>query len=529
MKPKKVSLTRVIYIVGGILLGFMLLLAAGLGQAAPMNTFTVNTTSDTDDGACDETHCSLREAVNAANALSGDDTIAFSLPPSSTIVLVSGQLPVISDALTIDGSSAVNLVIEGADCPVYGRIFAIGNGTAVTINYLTLTKGFTIFYNEPGGAIYNNGGTLTVLRSTFVANFSSLDEGGAIYSEGGMLNISSSKFISNGALYRGGAIASTGTMIIDYSTFEDNRSRGGGGIWNGGNTTISNSEFNNNEVHATYGSFPVANGGAIYNSGTMMISYSAFDSNLATVPSGFGAARGGAIDNSGILTLANSTLSGNSAFVGQFSAISKSSNNGASDVIGGGIANGSSGDVTIINSTISGNSAVIEDFGTATGGGVANFYTDSIMSINNSTISENSAVSIGTGSIGVGGLENNGVLQLSNTIIANSIGSGDCQNNNTINPNVNNLIEDGSCGAAVNGDPLLGSLLYNGGLTPTHALLPGSPAIDNGDNASCEPKDQRSVPRPIDGDGNGTAVCDIGSVEVGEYFTLMPVILKASG
>jgi len=56
----------------------------------------------------------------------------------------------------------------------------------------------------------------------------------------------------------------------------------------------------------------------------------------------------------------------------------------------------------------------------------------------------------------------------------------------------------------------------NGGPTETHALLPGSPAIDAGDNTACPATDQRGWARPADGDGDGTAVCDIGAVETQE-------------
>jgi hypothetical protein len=62
-------------------------------------------------------------------------------------------------------------------------------------------------------------------------------------------------------------------------------------------------------------------------------------------------------------------------------------------------------------------------------------------------------------------------------------------------------------------DPLLGPLADNGGPTLTHALLPGSPAIDGGDATSCLSTDQRFLDRPVDGDGDGMAVCDIGAFE----------------
>ncbi len=87
-----------------------------------------------------------------------------------------------------------------------------------------------------------------------------------------------------------------------------------------------------------------------------------------------------------------------------------------------------------------------------------------------------------------------------------------------------NLSDDDTCAAFFtatgdrnNTDPELGPLANNGGPTRTHALLPGSPAIDAIDG-SCPPpsSDQRGVARPQDGDGSSSRRCDIGAFEVEE-------------
>src|SRR5262249_17849692 len=88
-----------------------------------------------------------------------------------------------------------------------------------------------------------------------------------------------------------------------------------------------------------------------------------------------------------------------------------------------------------------------------------------------------------------------------------------------------NLIGDptGSSGFGASGDqvgtpqtrldPKLGPLQNNGGPTRTHALLPGSPAIDRGDNGGVLATDQRGAARIKDGDGNGSKVVDVGAFE----------------
>jgi CSLREA domain-containing protein len=82
----------------------MLLFGAADSHAA---TFTVNTTDDVSDGTCDVTHCSLREAIVAANALGGIDTIAFDIAPASVVhtIVLASPLPAIEGRVILDGYS----------------------------------------------------------------------------------------------------------------------------------------------------------------------------------------------------------------------------------------------------------------------------------------------------------------------------------------------------------------------------------------------------------------------------------------
>src|SRR6266511_1334674 len=83
----------------------------------------------------------------------------------------------------------------------------------------------------------------------------------------------------------------------------------------------------------------------------------------------------------------------------------------------------------------------------------------------------------------------------------------------------NRLDSGNTCGLVfvgdlVNTDPLLGPVQNNGGPTDTHALAVGGPAVDAGGNAGCPATDQRGAARPFDGNGDGTATCDIGAFEL---------------
>src|SRR5262249_39043057 len=101
-------------------------------------------------------------------------------------------------------------------------------------------------------------------------------------------------------------------------------------------------------------------------------------------------------------------------------------------------------------------------------------------------------------------------------LLANATSGGDCGFDNASAPNNSggNLVEDGTCGFPVGGNPNLGPLQNNGGSTLTYALQSPSPAIDTGVDAGCPATDQRGVTRP-----QGSH-CDIGAVE----FTPAPTV-----
>src|ERR1700755_2340026 len=90
----------------GVGISFLLArLLFGAVDSHAQTTFTVNTTDDGTDGVCDVTHCSLREAISAANALGGADTIAFDIAPIGNVhtIVLSSPLPMIEGRVTLDG------------------------------------------------------------------------------------------------------------------------------------------------------------------------------------------------------------------------------------------------------------------------------------------------------------------------------------------------------------------------------------------------------------------------------------------
>jgi len=510
-------------------------IVAHISNAAVIN---VTTTKDNKPG-------SLRAAISEANTNGEDNTIYLH---SDTYFLSgaarddtneSGDLDIDTDhALTIigTGKTLTNINGNGVD-----RVLHILNG-AVSLCDLTILDGhapdgtWTYMVGEDGGGI-NNHGNLTLTRCLIIANMAgngvttanyggNAGTGGGIYNIGklflknctikdnrggsGGMDVDCQYFNGDGG--KGGGIYNTGTQVIDHCTISRNCAGegltaiskmcrndeisgdggDGGGIYNEGDQTITHSTIDSNKsgrTHfSTWSNSKSGNGGGIcIMKGTSVISNCIISRN----ETGYGSrlnrvGEGGGIYNNGNLTMSGCTVSDN--ITGSPSA--------SWGGYGGGISNSSS--LSLLNCTISGNQSH------GNGGGL---YNSGCSELNSVTL-VNNATRGGRGEKNGGGIYNGGIVYLKNSIIANNKvaynGLGkDCFGNFDWVQCC--LIKDiGQCvfsgfkqGNILGKDPMIGTLMNNGGFTKTHALLPGSPAIDAGDCCGLE-TDQRGFPRPID-------------------------------
>lgn len=347
------------------------------------------------------------------------------------------------------------------------------NGTPLTVlDRLTIqgpgTDGIAISGNEASSVL-----VVEANRSLTIDNLTIRDAVNSGIINRGMLSVSDSLFTYNVGT-AGGGISNSGSLTLTDSTVFFNAAFQGGGIHNTGTATIRNSKVQQN---AAYAALPdqALGGGISVAAGTVSLINSSVSHNA--IDDGFGT--GIAVAESASLYVSGSTVSSN-RFLGALGRY-------------GGVA--TSGTTTLINSTVSGNGVglYVSSSGSLTGRHV--------------TITEN----------GLGVWNEQGTVSLYNSIIAGNLLEDFKDSFSDPVIGVSNLVGNrGGSGGMIDGingnwvgyDANLGPLQYNLGPTATHALLPGSLAIDHGDPVYSDSHDQRGRYRP-----QGASV-DIGAFEL---------------
>jgi CSLREA domain-containing protein len=537
-------------------------------QAGPV--FTVNSTADAPDAdpldgvaRTADGHCTLRAAVMQAN-YSGGATIIL---PAGTYTItrvgyddnaIAGDLDISAD-IVIQGAGAGVTIVDGNGSVTHDRVFQVLSTVKnFTLSGMTIRNGESMSTNDTpigGGGLYIDGAGQVVLRDVILEGNTS-QNGGGVYanfsSAGGSLEMdhviirsnsvmaggvgagggafvylpsSQSQLIlkdcqvyGNTADGTGGGLLVQGTSGVQWSMqrceIYANRAASGGGIGNFIPLVLSGSSLHNNSVTFDGGAIeafsPVvmsrttlnANsagrfGGGIFNLQTSDYpAYGDFCHIEGSTLSGNFAANGGAIYHDGFsistsrLYIINSTLSGN--------AVSKDGGGGGVYIYGG--------QTQLLNSTVAYNRVALSPFGLhrGTGKGGGFFIYASATDTNTTFFAENSLIANNARVNGITlDIPDDGFTTHD---LTNSAGVTGMLAFDLIRTTTDFFISGPQGGNIFGQDPLLGSLQDNGGPTQTHALMPGSPAI-NAANGDAPLLDQRNFIRPD--------APDIGAFEFG--------------
>jgi CSLREA domain-containing protein len=418
----------------------------GIAAAADAATFQVTRQDDPAPGPCLPGDCSLREAVNAANAAPDADTIVvkggntyrLSLPaPAEGDLDLTQDVTIVADGpklARIDGHGALTgdrvFQIHNADVRMERLDVAFGRAPDQLVNGFSESHG--------GGIRVGTQGTLEFVDGVVQGNRTSTTPPNVV----GL----------------GGGIHNRGTLTLRRSRIEGNEATPasfGGGIHTaeGATTTLVQTTVKNNDA-----SF----GGGINTPGTTVIESSTISANDAGIGGGIYA--GG---DSSDITVRNSTISGNTA-------VDK----------GGAVRMRSGPTLLLANSTVTDNTAGSDADGETS---ALSLQRDVNAPATTATLVNTIvAANIDLDPVNAPDCQIEGAAQvLSNgfNLIGNANGCG-------FAPAAGDQV--GSPATPI--DPAVGPLARNGGPTQTHALLTGSPAIDTG-GAPFLPVDQRGVPR----------------------------------
>jgi hypothetical protein len=465
---------------------------------------------DIDMPPVDPGDCTLRAAIDEANAWPADDTIRLAVDPALAIPGTNDNANATGDLDITDG---LTLVGDGhtIDANDLDRVLHV-SGSPVELDDVTITDGRST--GTGGGGLRLEGGILRITDSTVTANVATEPggNGGGIYLAGGAVTIEGSTFTDNTAAHQGGGLhQAAGFAVMTESSVRGNHAHVGGGLRSVGVFTVERSVVEDNTV--------TRSGGGISNDGDATVDRSIIAGNAITDPNQSDPLGGGIEHEGPSLQVRDTTIDGNEGDIGSGVYITTGvvviERSTLSNNVGweGALFLDSADDgVLVANSTISGNSG-------AEGGGV--HLWDSSIEIIGSTIAGNTVSEVSEGAalqVNEGGEVDHEIV-MTGTIIT---GPGPDCDIDEIDPLMQsggyNIGSDSSCALThatdlQNTDPLLGPLANNGGPTLTHLPAADSPARESipvGTVGLCDgtvPTDQRGVARPQG------AACDRGSVE----------------
>ncbi len=528
---------------------FTALIFSGLVYA---KDFRVNNTDNNDPtpraGACANPGdpCSLREAVIAANNSAGSHTITLSGGVTYTLSL-SDPVPTgmastdEDDAQTgdLDLKNEIEIKVTGnekaivtGDTNFIGRIFHIPKNFTVKISNVILQKGAITNVNgggiSNGGGMGNTGGNLTLENVTIQNNWAKTTAGGGLDSSGSSTTLlKNCSFTQNTAAQGGGAIyhEASGSLTINNSTIIANGASYAGGLLSYGKLALNNVEISSNNANSAG-----STAGIIISGNEATIGHSNILNNLNTTDNSIANVKVTVHENlatAATLTMNNSTVNASSttAFskcVNILNAGGKLNLNQNTLKLDGATCSGKGVEIrtselvsgmirfqpstTLTNSTLSGYNVGLYVESTVTTPakttiqqstfhstlpGAETIRVDSttanMIEIKNSILGNACSYSAGTTPVKTNGFN----LERTTTCLPSPLGTNDRQD-----------VSDFKFGNS--GNP--GS---NGGTTETYSLIPGGPAIDQGDcTGLTNPTDQRGMSRP-----RGNNICDIGAYE----------------
>ena len=416
-------------------------------QISVRRATVITAADDVDDGLCSWDHCSLREAINAANGGSDADTIyldpAYSSSPSAGAggfgrspgfpsgLAPGSSLPTISQSVTIIGEGseiteidmnasvadqrrAFDISGESGDVVVFIRGITVRNGVAAGGAGFVVRNGARLETNdvairdnvavnaEGGGMVVVGEGSMAVLENTVIDGNQTADPGwpggGISVVGGGSLQMMGGRISNNQTAAWGGGIRSLdiGMISLENTVIEDNQVLAGG-----------------------FGGAGFYLEGAAGSMRTVMLTGITLRNNSA-VGAGWGG--GGAIRTNIDATISNSIITGNAALSGGGIAFGDGTllieettiDGNTSDQGGGGLQLFGAADVTITNGTVNDNVT-----GTPGGGGLL-IQTSGFVMVTGTTISGNSVTGAAGGGFGMFGF---GTLNAENVQVTNNSGA----------------------------------------------------------------------------------------------------------